>query len=194
MANHTHERIGWIGPELSLKPMANLLSLGKRLFHLHASLSLLVLTACSFHSKPPLIQSIGPAPRANTNPGPDGCLVVYSAWSNFVDPGSSGHHSRFTISADDGAMSKEIINHLDRFDEGPVRLALPAGGYHVRARSAHFGRVNVPVLIKERQITFVWLDGSFHPEAPSARESNAVKLPDGEIVGWSATVATDTAN
>ena len=29
-----------------------------------------------------------------------------------------------------------------------------------------------------------------HPEAPSAQQSNAVKLPDGEIVGWSETVAT----
>jgi hypothetical protein len=141
-----------------------------------------------------VLQPVGPAPRANPNPGRERCLVVYSAWSNFVDQGSTDHHSRYTISADDGAMSKEIINHLDRFDEGPIRLPLPAGAYHVRVRSAHFGRVNVPVVIKERQITFVYLDGSFHPEAPSARESSSVKLPDGEIVGCSATVANNSAN
>jgi hypothetical protein len=83
------------------------------------------------------------------NPENQGCLVVYSAWSNFVDQGSTGHHSRYTISSDDGTWSKEIINHVDRFDEGPIRLSLPAGSYHVRARSAHFGRVNVPVIVKE---------------------------------------------
>jgi hypothetical protein len=64
----------------------------------------------------------------------------------------------------------------------------------VRARSAHFGRVNVPVLIKERQTTFVYLDGLSHPEAASARQSNAVKLPDGEIVGWSSTIASASPN
>jgi hypothetical protein len=91
-------------------------------------------------------------------------------------------------------MSKVIINHADRFDEGPIRLALPPGSYHVSARSAHFGRVNVPVIIKERQTTLVYLDGSSHPEAPSLQQTSTVRLPDGEIVGWSTTVANNSAN
>jgi hypothetical protein len=91
-------------------------------------------------------------------------------------------------------LNKEIINHVDRFDEGPIRLPLAPGSYYVRARSAHFGRVNVPVVIEARQTTYVYLDGSQHPEAPSPHQSSAVKLPDGEIVGWSATVANNRSN
>jgi hypothetical protein len=91
-------------------------------------------------------------------------------------------------------LSKEVINYADRFDEGPIRLPLSAGSYHVTARSAHSGRVVVPVVIKARQTTFVCLDGSAHPEAPLDKEMNAVKLPNGEIVGWSATAGPTTAN
>jgi hypothetical protein len=119
--------------------------------------------------------------------------MVYSAWSNFVDQGSIGHHSRYTVTSEDKALSKVVINHVDRFDEGPIYLPLPSGSYQVRARSAHFGRVNVPVVINDGQTTFVYLDGSAHSEAPHAHQSNAVTLPDGEIVGWSATVAKNSA-
>ena len=122
-----------------------------------------------------------------------GFLVVYSAWSNFVDQGSTGHHSRYTITSDDGKISRVVINHADRFDEGPLRLALAPGSYHVSARSAHFGRVSVPVLIQQRQTTNVYLDGSAHHEAPADRQRDAVKLPDGEIVGWSTTVANNSS-
>jgi hypothetical protein len=159
------------------------------LYRFAGAVLLCLLPACSFHPNQAVLQPVGPPPQANLNPEHEGYLVVYSAWSNFVDQGSIGHHSRYTIASDDGKVSREIINHTDRFDEGPVRLALAPGSYRVRARSAHFGRVNVPVLIKERETTFVYLDGSSHPEAPSARQSNAVKLPDGEIVGWSTTAA-----
>lgn len=164
----------------------------KTLYQLSRTLLLLLLPACSFQPKQAVVQPVGPAPRVNVNSDHEGYLVVYSAWSNFVDQGSTGHHSRYTISSDDGKLLKEVINHTDRFDEGPLRVPLPTGCYHVRARSAHFGRVNVPVIIQERQTTFVYLDGSSHPEAPSSQQNNAVKLPDGEIVGWSTTLATAT--
>jgi len=150
---------------------------------------LLLLPACSSPPKQAVVQPVGPAPQINTRPENAGYLVVFSAWSHFVDQGSTGHHSRYTVSADDASASKVIINHADRFDEGPIRLALAPGSYHVSARSAHFGRVNVPVIIKERQTTFVYLDGAAHPEASSAQQTSTVRLPNGEIVGWSGTVA-----
>lgn len=166
----------------------------KTLYPLSGAALLFLLLGCSFHPKQAVLQPVGPAPQVSVNPDKEGAVVVYSAWSNFVEQGSTGHHCRYTIASDDGKMSKEVINHTDRFDEGPIRLPLPAGTYHVRARSAHFGRLDVPVIIKERQTTFVYLDGSSHPEAPSAQQTNAVRLPDGEFVGWSATVATSTAH
>jgi hypothetical protein len=158
------------------------------------SVLLLLWPGCSSPPKREVLQPVGPAPQLSAHPENAGYLVVYSAWSHFVDQGSTGHHSRYTVSADDGTFSRVIINHADRFDEGPLRLALPAAAYHVSARSAHFGRVNVPVVIKERQTTFVYLDGSSHLQAPSAEQTSAVRLPDGEIVGWSATVANNSSN
>ena len=147
---------------------------------------MLLAGACSSPPQQAVLQPVGPVPAASVNPDTDGYLLVYSAWSNFVDQGSTAHHSRYTITSDDGKFSREVINHRDRFDEGPLQLALPPGSYHVRARSAHFGRVTVPVVIQQRQTTCVYLDGSSHA-ATVPSQSNVVKLPDGEIVGWSTT-------
>ena len=163
----------------------------KRAFPI-CSLLALLLTACSSAPRQAVVQPVGPAPTASAHSESAGYLVVYSAWSRFVDQGSTGHHSRYTLTPDDGTPSRVIINHADRFDEGPLRLPLAPGAYHVSARSAHFGRVSVPVIIQPHQTTFVYLDGSAHPELQTSSQANAVKLPDGEIVGWSATVATNS--
>jgi hypothetical protein len=166
-----------------------------RIPSLVSAASLLVLfSACATHKQQAVLEPIGPAPQANINQDTDGYLVVYSAWSNFVDQGSTGHHSRYIIKSDDGKFSREVINHVDRFDEGPIQLSVAPGAYHVSARSAHFGRVNIPVVIHRRQTTFVYLDGSSHRNAPSDAQKDAVKLPNGEIVGWSATVAESTGH
>src|ERR1051326_2438107 len=148
-----------------------------------------LLSACSFHPAPVLLQPVGPVPPESSAGPParnEGYLVVYSAWSSFVDLGSVGHHSRYTIRANDQAQPREIINHADRFDEGPIRLSLAPGSYHVTARATHAGRVVVPVVIKPQETTFVYLDGS-NPQQAGDNRLNAVQLPDGEIVGWAAT-------
>ena len=149
----------------------------------------LLLTACSSQTKPVVLQPVGPTPETTGSAEDAGYLVVYSAWSNFVDQGSTAHHSRYTIQSNDDKVSREIINHVDRFDEGPLHLPLKPGLYHIRARSARFGRVEVPVMIQQRKTTYVFLDGARHTELRAAQQANAVKLPDGEIVGWSGTVA-----
>lgn len=161
----------------------------KSFIRLSGTVLLLALAACSAPTHQTVLQPVGPAPQADSIPGSEGYLVVYSAWSNFVDQGSTGHHSRYTITSDNGAYSREVINHVDRFDEGPIRLPLPPGSYHVRARSAHFGRVGVPVVIQRAQVTYVYLDGFSHANGPSGQKQEAVRLPNGEIVGWSSTVA-----
>ena len=147
----------------------------------------LLAASCASPPKQAIVEPIGPVPVASSSTDNSGYLVVYSAWSNFVDQGSTGHHSRYTVTADDGSLSREVINHIDRFDEGPIQLPLAPGAYHVKARSAHFGRVNVPVVVQPHQTTVVYLDGKRHPEAPPAQQTSAVKLPDGEIIGWAAT-------
>ena len=144
-------------------------------------------SGCSSPPQPTIAERVGPAPRTGASAENAGYLVVYSAWSNFVDQGSTPHHSRYIVKADEGSMSREVINHVDRFDEGPIQLSLSPGAYHVSARSAHYGRVSVPVVIEPRRTTIVYLDGRTHPEENAAEKTSAVRLPNGEIVGWSST-------
>jgi hypothetical protein len=153
---------------------------------------LLFVFGCSSPQQAPIAERVGPAPQAGPAHDDLGYLVVYSAWSNFVDPGSTGHHSRYVVRSDNTSVSREIINHVDRFDEGPIQLPLEPGAYHVRARSSHFGRVSVPVVIEPHRTTVVYLDGR-HSETVAAEAKNAVRLPDGEIVGWSATISKNSS-
>ena len=143
------------------------------------------LPACALHPAPVAVQAVGPAPREEANNAQDGYLVVYSAWG-LVNENKApvDHHSRYTIRSDDGRMNRVIINHVDRFDEGPIRLPLTAGTYKVSALSAHSGRVIVPVIIEPQQTTYVYLDGQKRPKIADDRKADVVKLPDGQVVGW----------
>jgi hypothetical protein len=152
---------------------------------LTAAISILLPACSALSPKQAVLPPVGPAPAGPTSQRDNGFLVVYSAWSHFVDQGSTAHHSRYLLTDAAGRQIREVINHADRFDEGPLRVALPPGSYHIRARSAHFGRVTVPVVVKPRLTTFVYLDGSAHPDLSAPQQANAVKLPDGEMVGWS---------
>ena len=116
---------------------------------------------------------------------PEGTLVVYSAWNLSGDPRYVLQRSSYVVATSDGKPAQEVQNHLDRFDEGPQPVSLSPGAYTVTAQSAHFGKVNVPVVIKENQTTFVYLDGYPHPETTSTLQTNLVMLPNGQVVGWS---------
>lgn len=152
--------------------------------------ALVLLPACASHTQPVTLQPVGPAPRMEeANTSTDGYLVVYSAWAlydEFDNKVLVDHHSKYGITSDDGKLNKQIANHIDRFDEGPIRVTLPPGSYKINARSAHSGRVIVPVVIQERRTTYVYLDGRPHPKASAESVSNMVKLPDGQVAGWAA--------
>jgi hypothetical protein len=109
--------------------------------------------------------------------------VVYSAWSSLGD--SVQHRSRYTIRTEDGNFSKEIVNHLDTFDEGPIRVSLTPGSYQLTARATDYGSVLVPVVIKEGNITYVHLDGAPHDDGIVVDGTDVIKLPSGKVVGWS---------
>src|SRR5690242_5236598 len=144
-----------------------------------------LLPACSFHGTEVALAPVGPAPLEQPAGPNDGGLVVYSALNLYGDPRNIIHHSDYTVASADGKTARDVANHIDRFDKGPQRIVLPAGKYVVTARSAHNGRVKVPVIVEPKQTTFVYLDGYPHPGAPSAAQGDAVKLPNGEIAGWS---------
>jgi hypothetical protein len=144
-----------------------------------------LLSACANQGTPVAVQAVGPAPREEAAGSREGFLVVYSAWG-IVNENKApvDHHSRYTIMSDDGKMSHVVINHIDRFDEGPIRVPLPAGPYKVSALSAHSGRVIVPVIIAPRQTTYVYLDGQTRPNLAAGQQADVVKLPNGDVVGW----------
>jgi hypothetical protein len=144
-----------------------------------------LLPACASHPVPMAVQTVGPAPHEETSASRDGYLVVYSAWG-LVNENKApvDHHSRYTITSDDGKINRVIINHIDRFDEGPIRVPLATGTYKVSALSAHSGRVIIPVIIEEKQTTYVYLDGQTRPKLEADQQADVVKLPDGQVVGW----------
>jgi hypothetical protein len=147
--------------------------------------ALALVPACANQGTPVALQPVGPAPREEANNSQEGYLVVYSAWG-IVNENKApvDHHSRYTIISEDGKMSKVVINHVDRFDEGPIRVPLPAATYKVSALSAHSGRVIVPVIIAPQQTTYVYLDGQTRPNLTANQQADLVKLPDGQVVGW----------
>jgi hypothetical protein len=147
--------------------------------------ALALAAGCASEPTPVAMEAVGPAPREETGTSQAGYLVVYSAWG-LVNENKApvNHHSRYTITSDDGKVDRVIINHIDRFDEGPIRVALSAGSYKVSALSAHSGRVIVPVIIAPQQTTYVYLDGQTRPHLASGQQADLVKLPDGQVVGW----------
>jgi len=153
---------------------------------------LIIATGCSFHPQQVVLEPEGPAPSVSPKNATEGYLVVYSAWSTLGD--SVTHHSRYKLRTEDGKFSKEVLNHIDRFDEGPVRLPLAPGSYQLTARAARYGMVVVPIVIQERKTTYVCLDGAPRPERLRVEGSSVVKLPNGQVVGWLATPDSFTAN
>ena len=155
-------------------------------FHFGAlSVALALLSACANPGTPVAVQAVGPAPREEAASSHEGYLVVYSAWG-IVNENKApvDHHSRYTIMSDDDKINRVIINHIDRFDEGPIRVSLSAGSYKVSALSAHSGRVIVPVIIAPQQTTYVYLDGQTRPNLAAGQQADVVKLPNGDVVGW----------
>jgi hypothetical protein len=148
---------------------------------------LAIVSACSYHPKPVVVEPVGPAPVTTSNAANAGFLVVCSAWSSLG--GSVAHHSRYTIRAAEGDFSKEVINHLDDFDEGPIRLPLTPGSYQLTARATRYGTVLVPIVIQERKTTYVHLDGVPQKNGTPTESSEVIKLPTGEVVGWLATTS-----
>jgi hypothetical protein len=132
-----------------------------------------------------------PAPTAQSTSG-RGTLIVYSACKvnadfNSRDP-NRREYSDYRILDRDRKLLEFIHNVTDDIIEGPVSVKLPVGKYFVVARSNGYGIVTIPVIIASRQNTILHLDGfDAWPDESEFNQTNAVCLPDGEIVGWKVT-------
>jgi hypothetical protein len=155
----------------------------------------LLLAGCATSHNGMVLDSVGPDPASNVNPAvPDGSLLVYSAYEVNADFSSRDTHrpeySAYRILSADGQLQQVVNNNTDTMLQRPKQVALPAGNYRVVAEANGYGTVTVPITIAAGEITMVHLQGGVAwPDHPAFDQSNAVRLPDGEVVGWKSPVA-----
>lgn len=141
------------------------------------------------------LDTAGPDPgqAAVANSG-NGTLVVFSAYKvnadfNAADP-NAREHSDYRILDADGKSVTWVRNATAGVLLEPVPVDLPAGKYSVFARSNGYGTVTIPVIIVAGEKTVLHLDDTANwPGKPGANQNDAVRLPDGDIVGWKADAA-----
>ena len=128
-------------------------------------------------------------PTAETST--DGILIVYSAYEANADFGSRNpdlpEYSDYKILTADGKLLQGVRNNSGTIFQDPVSVELPPGKYQVITRANGYGSVTVPVMIETRQSTVLHLEGGGFSSGESAfNQTNAVRLPDGRIIGWKA--------
>jgi hypothetical protein len=137
-----------------------------------------------------VLDTVGPPDLRSAGVGSNGTLVVYSAFDSLADFNAlpySRRYSDYKITRVDSELLQTVHNTDGTLLQEPKRVLLPAGDYCVLARANGFGMVTVPVVIRADQVTAVHLEGSpaWQNRSPIS-QSNPVRLPDGEIVGWRA--------
>ncbi len=153
-----------------------------------------LLVGCA-STKPVVLDAIGPAPSATESQGTHGSLVVFSAFDPTADLNRSPYRRRYTDyqvrSAEGEHLIQLVNNNRETLLNSPPAVELPVGSYRVVARANGYGPVTVPVVIKAGQITTVHLEGSvWWPRSSPIFQSDPVRLPKGEIVGWRAEAVT----
>jgi hypothetical protein len=139
---------------------------------------------------------VGPVPAQTAAVNPhDGTLMVYSAYDVNADFNSRDpyrpEYSDYKIYTANGNLLQRVHNDSGTILQDPASVRLPAGKYRVVARANGYGYVTVPVLIEAQQTTLLHLEGdSAWPDKSEFNQTNAVRLPDGRIVGWRAASAS----
>lgn len=141
-------------------------------------------------SQPVAVSPVGPAPVSFNHTGERGYLRVFSATETHVIAENTYYypHTSYTIFDESGAVVKYVRNHTGSTDESPTLVAIPSGTYNIVAESESYGRMTVPVVIKDGQTTVVHLDRNWRltPQlASNGMAGKLVRLPDGEAIGWS---------
>jgi hypothetical protein len=93
-------------------------------------------------------------------------------------------YSDYRIYSADGQLRQRVHNDTGTALGSPVTVRLPPGQYRVVARANGYGTVTVPVVIATGGTTVIHLEGGNWPDKAAFNETNAVRLPDGRIVGW----------
>ncbi|MGO8765001.1 MAG: hypothetical protein ACLQSR_07690 [Limisphaerales bacterium] len=150
-----------------------------------------LLSGCASSNHGLALDTVGPAPSPIVNANSaTGSLVVYSAYEvnadfNSRDP-DRPQYSDYRIYSADGKLLRKVHNDSGTIFQDPLRVTLPVGSYRVFARANGFGFVTIPVTVEAKQMTIVRLTGNWSGSY-QFNQTNAVRLPDGQIVGYRAT-------
>jgi hypothetical protein len=140
------------------------------------------------------LDTVGPSTpqlAATGSNSTNGTLLVYSAFRrnadfNRPDPYRQ-EHSDYDIFSADGKLLRRIHNNSGTILQEAVPVELLPGKYNVHARANGYGFLNVPVIIEAHQCTVLHLEGGgFWPDESIFNQTNAVRLPDGLVIGWKA--------
>jgi hypothetical protein len=152
------------------------------------------LSGCATGKNGLALDTVGPSPFQLTGDTTsstltNGTLVVYSAFRrnadfNALDP-YRPEYSDYKILTTDGKLLQKVHNNSGTILQDPVSVELSPGKYDVIARANGYGFVTVPVMIAAQQNTVLHLEGDgFWPNVSVFNQTNAVRLPDGQIIGW----------
>jgi hypothetical protein len=154
----------------------------------------ILLAGCASDNKTAVtLDAVGPvptqAPTSEAIPATNGTLVVYSAFrrSAYFDTRDPyrPEYSDYRIFADDGKFLRGVHNDSGTPFQDPASVLLAPGKYRIYVRANGFGYITVPVLIEAQKNTVLHLEGG-NEDASGLNPANAVRLPDGKIVGWKA--------
>jgi len=156
-----------------------------------------LLSGCATGSGPNglVLDPVGPAlphpVQMTRSVSTNGTLVVYSAYRRNADfnarDGNRPEYSDYKIFSSAGAFQQRIHNNSGNILQDVLPVTLPAGKYKVKARANGHGLVIIPVVIEAGQSTVLHLEGGgFWPNESAFNQTNAVRLPDGLVIGWKA--------
>ncbi len=149
-----------------------------------------LLSSCASERNRLVLDPVGPPPGQSStmSSSTNGTLVVYSAYDvdanwNARDP-RHPVHSDFKIFSRDENLLRAVHNDSGTILQEPAPVELPSGKYRVVASANGYGRVTIPVVIEACQTTVLHLEGGGSwPNKAEFNQTNAVRLPDGQIIG-----------
>jgi hypothetical protein len=150
------------------------------------------LPGCATGKNGLVLDTVGPTPSEIAGaPSTNGTLVVYSADEVNADFNSRDpyrpEYSDYKIYNADGKFLRRVHNDSGTILQGPVSVELPTGKYRIVARANGYGYITVPTVVGANQTTILHLEGGgAWPDTSAFNQTNAVRLPDGRIVGWRA--------
>jgi hypothetical protein len=152
-----------------------------------------LLSGCASDRNGLVLDPVGPPPGQSSTMcnSTNGTLVVYSAYDvganwSARDP-RRPVYSDYKIFSVDGNLLQTVHNDSGTMLQDAVPVELLRGKYRIVASANGYGRVTIPVVIEGCQTTVLHLEGGgAWPDELAFNQTNAVRLPDGQIIGWRA--------